>query len=125
MRGLKTKEQSKWKKIAFFCVLFLVLIFLLKSVRNVYQKKKAADEALIQMQKEITELEARKNSLDKSLSRMETEDGVEFEIRKKLNVAEAGEKVAIIVESTDVNNSTQTDISFWQKFKNFFVELFQ
>jgi len=125
MRGIKTKEQGKWKRMLIFCSLFIVLLLLLNSVHNVYKKKKAADEALVQMQKETNELEQRENVLEKSIDRMKTTEGIEFEMRKNLNVVREGEKVAIIVDEKNSSSTTQSEETVWQKTKNFFKNLFK
>jgi cell division protein FtsB len=125
MRGLKHKESGKWKKVGIFLILFLILIFLSNSLNNVYQKKKNADMALTRMKERVTDLQNREEVLKQSLARLDTEDGMKFEIRKKLNVAQAGESVAVIVDPEQKAPVPSYLISPWQKFKNFFSWLFQ
>lgn len=125
MRGVKTRESGKWKKISIFLILLAVSVFLLNSVNNVYQKKKEADKALARMKEQVLELQNREEYLAGSLERLKTEEGLKFEIRKKLNVAEAGESVAIIVDEEKEASTTSKSISSWQKFKNFFGSLFE
>ena len=124
MRGIKTKETGRWKKIAIFVALLLVFVVLLNSVHRVYKKKKEVEKALVQMETEKTELEQRNDFLKDSLEKLKTKEGVEFEIRKKLNVAEVGESVAIIVEEEPSEPTPTPKISPWQKIKNFFIYLF-
>ena len=81
------------------------------------------EKALAQMQAEKLELENRNNFLEDSLEKLKTKEGVEFEIRKKLNVAEAGESVAIIVEEESIEVTPKLKISFWQKVKDFFKNI--
>jgi cell division protein FtsB len=125
MRGIKTKEDKKWKKAAIFLVLLLMFGILLNSVNNIYQKKKAAQEALVRMQKEATELSNREEKLQESIARLDTTEGMNFEIRKKLNVAEAGESVAVIVDQKITTTTPPVQLSTWQKVKNFFSDLFK
>lgn len=120
MRGIKNKDSGKWKKIAIFLGLLIVLGFLLNSVGKVYRKKENAEEVLARMQKEQFELQERSRELEETLSRLETEEGLEYEIRKRFNVAGAGESVAIIVEEEAATSSPKTEKSFWQKIKGFF-----
>jgi len=56
---------------------------------------------------------------------LSTQDGLEFEIRRKLNVAKVGESVAIIVEKTESSPNNSSHLSFWQKIKNLFGSLFR
>ncbi len=124
MRGVKTKAGGKWKRLAVFFVLLLIFGLLVNSVTGVYQKKKNAEEFLARMQKEKIELERRNEELSTDLERLSTEEGVKFEIKRKLNVAEVGESVAIVVSDTKPATSTSATTSKWQKFKNWFGGLF-
>ena len=125
LKGLKNRESEKWKKIAIGLALILLLGLLINSVTKVYKKKKEAEKVLVRMESQAAELKERDEFLRDSLEKLSTEEGIEFEIRKKLNVAEAGEGVAIIVEEESTTSAPSAKISPWQKFKNFFVELFE
>jgi len=106
-------------------ILFLILIFLSNSLNNVYQKKKEADVALTRMKERVADLQNREEVLKQSLARLDTIEGMKFEIRKKLNVAEVGESVAVIVDQEEKATESGYFISPWQKFKNFFSWLFE
>ena len=125
MRGIKTKSKIRWRGLAIFVALFIIFIILLNSVNRVYKKKKEVEKALTQMQSEMVALEDRNEFLKNSLEKLKTKEGVEFEIRKKLNVAEVGESVAIIVEEESTEVTPKPKISFWQKIKDFFGGLFE
>lgn len=125
MRGIRTKESGKWKKAALTLALLLVLAVLLNSARGVYQKKKEAQQTLARMEKEKSELENRQKYLQDSLANLATKEGIDFEIRSKLNVAAAGERVAIIVNQTASSSDQTSSLSAWQKIKNFFTDLFK
>ena len=77
------------------------------------------------MQDEIKAMEEREGQLAASLKRLETDEGMALEMRKKLNVAEAGESVAIIVDDNKSVSVPVAQTSPWQKFKNFVVDLFK
>ena len=125
MRGIKTKKSSKWKILVAFLFLVLVLGVVLNSVRKVYNKKIGAEEALVKMNDRVYELQKREKELNDSLERLKTQVGLAFEMRRKLNVAEVGESVAIIVEEEIPIVPSTIKISNWQKFKNFVVNLFK
>jgi cell division protein FtsB len=125
MRGVKTSRGGGWKRAGAFLVLLIVFGVLLNSVRNVYKKKVGAEKALSQVQSEIKDLEDRQKFLTESLARLDTQEGLKFEIRKKLNVAEAGESVAIVVDEETSSSTPPSSISSWQKLKNFFTGLFE
>jgi hypothetical protein len=94
-------------------------------VRKVYNKKIGAEEALVKMNDRVYELQKREKELNDSLERLKTQEGLAFEMRRKLNVAEVGESVAIIVEEEIPIVPSTIKISNWQKFKNFVVNLFK
>jgi cell division protein FtsB len=125
MRGIKNKESGQWKKVSAFVILFLILVVLLNSTKNVYDKKKAASEALAKMQKEDSDLQNREAYLKDSISKLSTTEGVEFELRQKLNVAAAGEGVAVIVDQKQSTTTSTSQPSTWQKIKDFFGSLFR
>ncbi|KKQ78211.1 MAG: hypothetical protein UT00_C0001G0096 [Parcubacteria group bacterium GW2011_GWA1_38_7] len=77
------------------------------------------------MQAEVVALDKREEFLKESLEKLKTREGVEFEIRKKLNVATPGEGVAIIVDEEQSTTTSNQNISSWQKFKNFFSRIFR
>lgn len=125
MRGVKRKNEGTWKKYAVFLFLLLVFGVLINSTRKVYNKKVEAENALSRMQQEIGDLEERKEILEENIKRVETDEGLEFEIRKKFNVARVGEGVAIIVEEESTTTTPNPSPSLWQKFKNFLSGIFR
>jgi cell division protein FtsB len=124
MRGIKSREENKWKRLAAFFALLLVFGFLLNSLKNVYQKKVEAQKLLAQMEDDKAKLEKRDQFLKESITELGTPEGVNFEIRQKLNVAGAGESVAVIVNEPQPATTSAVQISSWQKIKDFFIELF-
>lgn len=106
-------------------MLLLVLIVLLNSVRKVYQKKQEAEKALVHMQAEVATLKKREQFLKDSIANIQTKEGLEFEIRKKLNVAQAGESVAVIVEEEIASSTASVKNSVWQTLKTFFSNIFR
>ena len=125
LRGVKNKERGKWKKLAVFLALLIIFGVLLNSMMGVYKKKKVAQEALVRMEKEAAELQDREKFLETSLEKLATQEGLEFEIRKKLNMAQIGESVAVIVGEEQPVPTPNIIISSWQKLKDFFIKLFE
>lgn len=88
-------------------------------------KNKQVAEAMQKMEREIEELKGRQIELIMFQERLKTEEGIEYEIRKKFGVARPGESVAIIVEDNSTTTATLGESGFWQKLKNFFSSLFE
>jgi cell division protein FtsB len=125
MRGIKTKGSGKWKKISIFIILIVLLVVLLNSARKVYEKKVEVQNTLTRMQAEVTQLQNRDQVLKESIKSINTKEGLEFELRQKLNVAQAGEGVAVIVDQPQPTSTSITAISPWQKIVNLFTGLFK
>ncbi|OHA93450.1 MAG: hypothetical protein A3E02_00090 [Candidatus Zambryskibacteria bacterium RIFCSPHIGHO2_12_FULL_38_34] len=125
MRGIKTKKSGKWKKVGIFLILLILLVVLLNSARKVYDKKKEAQDTLVRMQGEVAKLENRNEVLKQSIKNINTREGLEFELRQKLNVAQIGESVAVIVDEPQSTSTPIAQISDWQKLKNLFLDLFK
>lgn len=124
MRGVNKKGNSALKRLFVFVFLFSLLIILGNSTRKVYNKNKDAEKALVRMEQEIQELNDRKQELKNAQERLKTQEGIEYEIRKKFSVARAGEQVAIIVDDTSTSTDSAQTPSSWQKIKDFFSNIF-
>src|SRR3989344_578630 len=124
MRGVKSREIQKWKKTAIFIVLLLLFGVLLNSVRKVYVKKQNATAALTKMQTDLTELKDREETLERSLKRLSTQEGIEYELRKNFSIARAGEEAAVIVSELPSTSTPPATLPPWQRLKNFFNDLF-
>lgn len=120
MSLLKEKDYQKWKRIISFAVLLFVCIVLLRSVYRVYNKKHKVDLALAESQQELYEMQNRENELLNLRDRINTKDGLEYELRKKFGVARVGESVVIIVDKDNTKDKNEVSQSFWQKIKSFF-----
>lgn len=125
MRGVNTKSKDTLKKLAVFVLLVFIILLLSNSVRKVYTKKRGAEETLARMNTEMQELKMRKESLEEFANRLQTNEGVEFELRKKFNVAGTGENVAIVVDENASSSGSLSPESLWQKLKDFVINLFE
>jgi cell division protein FtsB len=120
MKGIKRKEDGRRKRLAVFFGLLVLLGLLLNSLDKVYQKKKEAEKALSRMEEQKAELRNRSEELQNTLSRLQTKEGLDLEIRKRFNVAAAGEQVAIIVEPETTTPPETRQKTWWQKVISLF-----
>lgn len=125
MRGLKRRGGDQYKKLALFTGLFILLILLGNSTRRVYNKKEEAGLALVRMEQEIGDLEERESELRSEQAKLKTDEGIDFELRKKFNIAREGEGVAIIVDESPGQDEQSDSATRWQKIKSFFGSLFE
>jgi len=71
----------------------------------------------------IASLKSREDSLNSDISKMQTKEGIEEIIRDKYQVVKKGEKMVVIVDNKDVNNTTSSQTNshgFWNWVKNIF-----
>jgi len=100
MKRFQARRQTKkilYSKVT-IVILVLILLFIGKSVFSAYKKYSISREAAVERRENLEELENRKNSLGSKLENLNTDRGVEEELRSRFQVAKPGEKVLIIVE---------------------------
>lgn len=104
-----SKQKSK-KNIMYtipVLVLFFVLLFFVgRAALNTYGKMTESSVRRSQAEAELAELEGRFDELSKKVEYLETEKGIEEEIRTKFNVAREGEKVFVIVGDNNDKEKT-------------------
>ncbi len=101
--------------------LSVVVLIVMHSTWSVY-KKKQESEALKQVALQHTEeLRARDADLKDKIARIDTDAGVEEEIRSKFSVAKENEAMVVVVSEEDsVSTTTSKKGGFWNKIKDFF-----
>lgn len=102
-------------------VFFVIVLISLFSTFNVWRKKVESQKLTESSESKVAELEARKVFIDDQIVKLNTEEGIEEEIRSKFSVAKEGEKVVVVVnDDLDNNIETEEKRSLWQKFLDFF-----
>ncbi len=123
------QEKRFWRRVFFsrlvFMLLAAILIFFGYSASKVYLKNRNVRKANELVQKEIEDLKTKKAELEASLRRLQSETGVEEEIRGKFPVKKPGEQAVIIVEEQNKNNlPASVSSSFFQKIWQFIKSIF-
>lgn len=122
MGKIQDKKISKsrlriWAKLIF---LTLLVVFLGKGLLDIYNKNHGAGLNRMSSDREVKDLEDRRQYLADKLADLKTRRGVEAEIRKNFSVVKPGEKVVVIVDPDGATTSTSTDDSFLGKLKSWF-----
>lgn len=114
----------------FIFLLLVILFFVGRGVWNVFAKYQAAEANNSETEERFETLQERKEALAREVERLDTEAGLETEIRERFNVAKHNEGVIYIVDSNDSQNSnsiqseerTEEDEekSVLQKIRSFF-----
>lgn len=79
-------------------------------------------ESLMNISKQrVDNLRSRNDDLDYKISRLDTEVGVEEEIRSKFSVTKDNESMVVVVPDQSVaSSSVEKEESFWTKLINIF-----
>lgn len=96
-------------------ILGLVILLLARPVYNIIRKSLAVRQEKQEAAAQLSELEARQAFLNTEIGKLETERGVEGEIRRKFAVAKVGERVIVVVATGTPTSSASTTKSWWQK----------
>lgn len=94
--------RKKWHRIFrsdfFSFVLLVVVLLLLKSVWGVYKKDYMARINRQEAEIALANLKNKQAGLEKEIARLETDRGVEEELRRRFQVVRPGEQVLVIVD---------------------------
>ncbi len=100
---LEFNDKAKIRKKAVFAagVFFLLLILtfiLLRASLNVYWKRAESIDNLAKVNEQASALHSRQAELSENISKLQTQSGVETEIRKKFSVVKDGEQMVVLVD---------------------------
>ncbi len=99
----------------------LLFIFLAWNAWDIYQKERAAHEKATELTRELDDLAQRKEELAAKLKKLETQEGVEAEVRQTLQVAKPGERVIVIVDPKQPTTSPLGQrTGFWERVVGWF-----
>jgi len=119
--------QQKWKAKTLVysrgvqIFLLIIAVYGIFSVYRVYEKKKESDRELVKMEQQLIALSSKDTALTKQIDMLQTDQGLEAEIRAKYTVALENEKVVILVEDNVSEVATTTrQQSLFKRIKNFF-----
>lgn len=119
----KRKVRSLLYSKITIVILGLVVLLFMHSTWSVYNKKVNSEETRIATEQRVMELRNRDNDLQNKIARLDTDSGIEAEIRSKFSVAKEDEVVVVIVaEEGEKSTSTIEKTGFWQKMRSWFGE---
>ncbi len=121
------EQKRKMRRILssplILALLAIVLLFLINGAWNIWQKDRESSAALQSAEERLARLKDRQAGFQSAIANLQTESGVEAEIRDKFDLAKAGEREVVIVDG-DSASTTQTappSESFLQKIWDFFT----
>lgn len=101
--------------------LAILLIFLARGTWNIYVKNRDSAAELRLAEERLARLEERHKTLMAGVARLNTESGIEGEIRDRFQMAKEGERAVVIVDAP--SKPVQLELSedgFLQKIWDFF-----
>lgn len=112
-----------------YCILTILIIVLVGAVFGVWEKTRLTKEKLITAQAEYDKLAVRYLALEEDLARLETQQGIEEEIRERYRAVKAGERLAVVVEEDTSDtigaNRAIPRPSLWKRVSGFFSGFFE
>ena len=121
-KGKRNNYKFWHSPIALVILFFVLVLFGYKIIDLVKKNKETADKKELALE-EIDRLQKREQSLNKDISKLNTEEGKEEIIREKFQVAKQGEKMVTIVNDDSKNSSgedTKVSHGFWNWIKKIF-----
>lgn len=91
---------------------FIVLLGL--ATWHLYGKERAARQGHIDESKSLAELQGRKSSLQTQLKQLDTERGIEEEVRTRYPLVKPGEEEIMLVAAKQSASSTEEKKGFWE-----------
>jgi len=116
----RTFKRRLYSKLVLI-VLLIIFIFVLRGAWDIYKKATSSQEKLRVAQETHVTLETKKASIEEQIARLETETGIEEEIRSKFDVVRDGEHIIVIV---DAEQDATTTVETRGGVRGFFTTLF-
>lgn len=121
------QERKRFRSIIgspiIFVALLITVLFLLKSNYNIYKKNQIAKINRVESDRRLALLRQKSDHLTDQLKKLETERGVEEELRNKFQITKSGEEVLVVVDEDmaddDKDVQPEEEQTYWQRFKNF------
>ena len=95
--------------------LAVILILIAKGTFGVIQKEQQSASDVQELKTKIATLTDEQSNMQDDIASLNTQAGLDEEIKEKFNVSEPGEHVAILVDPTDTGTSTATTTKPWYK----------
>lgn len=123
---LEFQEKRKIKKYLYSRVTLVFLVIgialLSNAVWGVYKKQDMTKDNLDKVATSLESLRGREAMLQSEIDRLQTQSGIEEEVREKYGLIKPGEEVIIMVNKEGGSDSALDDekADFWQKVKEWF-----
>ncbi|MFA6273196.1 MAG: hypothetical protein WC673_01750 [Candidatus Paceibacterota bacterium] len=109
---------AQWKT----AIMIILVIFAGRAAFNIYGRYQDSRASLALIEKELTTIENKKTTLEKTTTALKTEEGIKEEIRQKYQVAQDGEQLIVIIddEQKKPTETPEKRTGIWQPILKFF-----
>ena len=118
MRELQRKQSIRRNiySIPSLILLLIITLVLAKGAIGVWSKNGKSAALVKELEGESLDQAEREQQLKEDIDYLETEEGIENEIRERFSVSRDGEEVAIIIDRKDKENEeSQPEIPWYQR----------
>jgi cell division protein FtsB len=112
----KNIRKVMYSRITIF-IFFIIVIFLVREVYDIYKKERMSAKSVASVEENYNDLKNRQNMLKSEIERLNTDKGIEEEIRSKFSVAKPGETVVVVIDnsSSTSTDSESVEKGFWNR----------
>jgi cell division protein FtsB len=119
MRHLLVKKKSWFYSPWIAVALVIFVVWGMVSVVRAYLKQREAVTLRNESRQELAGLEQKQQELDKKITNLSTDQGMEAEVRERYRVVKPGEQLVIVVDNKDSVPTKSQSEGFWQKLRAF------
>lgn len=123
------QQKQKIRRILYsrnsLIVIAIITTFFLRGAWGVWQKQKESEVKLKETEAALALAQNRQTVLTQNIERLNTQEGVEHEIRERFSVKKPGEDVILVVEPEQATSGEVTESkSSWSKVVSWFASFF-
>lgn len=109
MKELQQRQQLKKRLYSLPALVFLVFatLLILRGTYVVIQKERESARMVKELQAKVSSLSERQEELKNNISKLETDEGIDAEIKERFSVSRPGEHVVVLVDQ-DTPEATST-----------------
>lgn len=117
MRELRQKQIIKHRlySLPSLIIFGLITIFLIHGAYGVVKKGIESKSKINLLNEKKGNLLERQGELKDSIDSIQTEEGIDKEIKEKFSVSKEGEKVVVIIDPKPIATSTEEKVTPWYK----------
>ncbi len=117
------RQKQKMRKVLYSRFTLLALAFLLLigivNTWDIYTKARLSRQTAERSREEYEELKKQEEILSQKVNRLQTDSGIEAEIRERYGVAKPGEQMIMILDTKEEKKEEDTG-GIFTKIKNWF-----